>query len=103
MTVEEMDVRVGGRWRWIAHASDGNDAPFKGEYLEVARGLADEVLKNPPLSVRSTVRMRRYYMDRLSREVMFMGAPEKLYLSEDFGEAARAFTEKRKAAPFKGR
>ena len=35
MTVEEMDVRVGGRWRWIAHASDGNDAPFKGEYLEV--------------------------------------------------------------------
>ena len=75
----------------------------KGEYLEVARGLADEVLKNPPLSVRSTVRMRRYYMDRLSREVMFMGAPEKLYLSEDFGEAARAFTEKRKAAPFKGR
>jgi hypothetical protein len=47
--------------------------------------------------------MRRYYMDRLSREVMFMGAPEKLYLSEDFGEAARAFTEKRKAAPFKGR
>ena len=75
----------------------------KGRYLEVARGLADEVLKNPPLSVRSTVRMRRYYMDRLSREVMFMGAPEKLYLSEDFGEAARAFAEKRKPKPFKGR
>ena len=35
MTVEEMDVRVGGRWRWIAHSSDGGDAPFKGEYLEV--------------------------------------------------------------------
>jgi uncharacterized protein YndB with AHSA1/START domain len=34
MTVEEMDVRVGGRWRWVAHSSDG-DAPFKGEYLEV--------------------------------------------------------------------
>src|SRR5213075_553292 len=31
----------------------------QGKYLEVARGLADEVLKNPPLSVRSTVRMRR--------------------------------------------
>jgi enoyl-CoA hydratase/carnithine racemase len=75
----------------------------KGKYLEVARGLAEEVLKNPPLSVRSTVRMRRYYMDRLSREVMFMGAPEKLYLSEDFGEAARAFAEKRKPAKFKGR
>jgi uncharacterized protein YndB with AHSA1/START domain len=37
MTVEEMDVRVGGRWRWVAHSPDGDppDAPFKGEYLEV--------------------------------------------------------------------
>lgn len=35
MTVEEMDVRQGGRWRWIAHNPDGEDAPFKGEYLEV--------------------------------------------------------------------
>ena len=33
-TVEEMDVRVGGRWRWVAHAEDG-DAPFTGEYLEI--------------------------------------------------------------------
>src|ERR1700761_7402685 len=75
----------------------------KGKYLDVARELAAEVIRNPPLSVRSTVRMRRYYMDRLSREVMFMGAPEKLYLSEDFGEAARSFAEKRKPGKFKGR
>ena len=75
----------------------------KGKALELARGLADEVLKNPPLSVRSTVRMRRYYMDRMGREVMFMTAPEKLYLSEDFQEAARAFAEKRKPGRFKGR
>jgi uncharacterized protein YndB with AHSA1/START domain len=34
MTVEQMDVRVGGTWRWVAHTSDG-DAPFTGEYLEV--------------------------------------------------------------------
>ena len=34
MTVEQMDVRVGGRWRWIAQGSDG-DAPFTGEYLEI--------------------------------------------------------------------
>ena len=33
-TVEEMDVRVGGAWRWVSHSSDG-DAPFKGEYLEI--------------------------------------------------------------------
>jgi enoyl-CoA hydratase/carnithine racemase len=75
----------------------------KGKYLEVARELAAEVAKNPPLSVRSTVRLRRWYMDRMSREVMHMAAPERLYLTEDFQEAARAFTEKRKPARFKGR
>jgi enoyl-CoA hydratase/carnithine racemase len=75
----------------------------KGKYLDVARGLALEVAKNPPLSVRSTVRLRRWYMDRMSREVMHMAAPERLYLTEDFQEAARAFTEKRKPAKFKGR
>jgi len=75
----------------------------KGKYLDVARELAAEVAKNPPLSVRSTVRLRRWYMDRMSREVMQMAAPERLYLTEDFQEAARAFTEKRKPAKFKGR
>ena len=75
----------------------------KGKYLDVARELAAEVAKNPPLSVRSTVRLRRWYMDRMSREVMHMAAPERLYLSEDFQEAARAITEKRKPAKFKGR
>src|SRR4029078_6976923 len=75
----------------------------KGKYLDVARELAGEGIRTPPLSVRSTVRMRRYYMDRLSREVMFMGAPEKLYLSEDFGAAARACAERGNPAKCKGR
>ena len=34
MTVEQMDLRVGGRWRWVAHSSQG-DAPFTGEYLQI--------------------------------------------------------------------
>src|SRR6266513_483895 len=34
-TVEEMDVRVGGRWRWVNHTTGGEDVAFKGEYLEV--------------------------------------------------------------------
>jgi uncharacterized protein YndB with AHSA1/START domain len=34
-TVVEMDVRPGGRWRWINHTTGGESAPFKGEYLEV--------------------------------------------------------------------
>jgi enoyl-CoA hydratase/carnithine racemase len=75
----------------------------KGKYVDVAKELAAEVAKNPPLSVRSTVRLRRWYMDRMSREVMHMAAPERLYLTEDFQEAARAFTEKRKPGKFKGR
>ena len=75
----------------------------KGRHLEMARELAEEVIKNPPLSVRSTVRLRRWYMDRLSREIMHQTAPERLYLTEDFHEAAKAFTEKRKPAKFKGR
>jgi uncharacterized protein YndB with AHSA1/START domain len=34
-TVVEMDVRPGGRWRYINHTTGGEDVPFKGEYLEV--------------------------------------------------------------------
>jgi uncharacterized protein YndB with AHSA1/START domain len=33
--VEEMDVRPGGKWRFIQHTTGGEDVPFKGEYLEV--------------------------------------------------------------------
>lgn len=75
----------------------------KGECLTVATELAKEVCKNPPLSVRATVRTRRWYLDQLGREIMMQTAPLKLYLSEDFQEAARAFAEKRPAGPFKGR
>ena len=34
-TVVEMDVRPGGRWRYISRAPDRDDVPFMGEYLEV--------------------------------------------------------------------
>ncbi len=74
-----------------------------GEYLSAARELAREILNNPPLSVRATVRTRRWYMDALSREITMQAQPMKLYLTEDFQEAARAFVAKRPAGPFKGR
>jgi len=74
-----------------------------GTHLDVARELALEVCKNPPLSVRATVRTRRWFMQRQSAEINMMNEPLKLYLSEDFQEAAKAFTEKRKPGPFKGR
>jgi uncharacterized protein YndB with AHSA1/START domain len=34
-TVVEMDVRVGGKWRFISHAPDREDVSFHGEYLEI--------------------------------------------------------------------
>ena len=33
--VEEMDVRPGGKWRYINRASDREDVTFYGEFLEV--------------------------------------------------------------------
>jgi enoyl-CoA hydratase/carnithine racemase len=80
-----------------------NRVAAAGAHMDVARELARAVCQNPPLSVRATVRSRRWYMDQLGREIMMQSAPLKLYLSEDFQEAARAFAEKRKPGPFKGR
>jgi len=76
-------------------------APDK--HLDAARELAAAVVKNPPLSVRTTVRTRRWYLERATREAQFLAAPYKLYLTEDFAEAARAFAEKRPPRPFEGR
>jgi len=33
--VEEMDVRPGGKWRYVSVDGDGNEFAFYGEYLEV--------------------------------------------------------------------
>ena len=33
--VEEMDVRAGGKWRYVSRAADRDDIAFYGEYLEV--------------------------------------------------------------------
>ena len=34
-TVEEMDVRPGGKWRYVSRAPDREEVAFYGEYLEV--------------------------------------------------------------------
>jgi enoyl-CoA hydratase/carnithine racemase len=87
-----------------AHAAGiVNRVAAPGLHLETAYELAAAIAKNPPLSVRATVRTRRWHLDRLTREVAMQTAPLKLYLSEDFHEAARAFAEKRPPGPFKGR
>jgi uncharacterized protein YndB with AHSA1/START domain len=43
-TVAEMDVRPGGKWRYISRAPDRDDVSFFGEYLEI----------DPPKSFRWT-------------------------------------------------
>jgi uncharacterized protein YndB with AHSA1/START domain len=34
-TVEELDVRPGGRWRFVQQAPDGSTHPFTGEFREI--------------------------------------------------------------------
>jgi enoyl-CoA hydratase/carnithine racemase len=74
-----------------------------GEHLNVALQLAQSIARHPPLSVRSTVRSRRYFMDVFEREIAAQTDPMKLYLTEDFREAVRAHVEKREPGPFYGR
>lgn len=81
----------------------------KDTVMETARMLAVAVAANPPLvcvrhwSVRATVRARRWFLDRYTKEAAFQQAPMRLYLTEDFREAALAFKEKRKPRDFQGR
>jgi len=57
-TVVEMDVRPGGRWRWINHTTGGEDAAFKGEYLEVVppeRIVQTEIFDVPGFDDRAAI------------------------------------------------
>jgi enoyl-CoA hydratase/carnithine racemase len=105
--ITETGRGLGGSRHWGLLQSRGggiiNRLAPAGRYLNVAMELARDIVKLPPLSVRATVRTRRWYMDQLSREISMQTQPLKLYLTEDFQEAARAFAEKRPVRAFKGR
>ena len=34
-SVDKMDVRVGGEWRYVEKGTDGNEHPFRGVYTEI--------------------------------------------------------------------
>lgn len=87
-----------------AHAAGIVDrlAP-QGQGRAVALELAKQIAANPPLGVRATVRTRRWFMEKLEAEVHLYSRALNLTLTDDFAESARAFVEKRKAAPTKGR
>jgi len=74
----------------------------EGQHLEMARTRGGG-REEPAAPGRATVRTRPWYMEQLERKVIMQTVLLKLYLSEDFDEAARAFAGKRKPGPFEGR
>ncbi|WP_320670117.1 SRPBCC family protein [Patulibacter defluvii] len=51
MLVAEIDLRVGGRWRWVMRAGEGFEVGFHGEYLEIVpdqRLVHTEVFEGAP-------------------------------------------------------
>jgi enoyl-CoA hydratase/carnithine racemase len=75
----------------------------QGKHIEVARELAAAINANPPLAVRASVMQRRWQIEDNRREAVRYQGLNKLYLTEDFAEATRAFVEKRKPKAFKAR
>jgi uncharacterized protein YndB with AHSA1/START domain len=54
VTLVEIDLRVGGRWRYVMVASDGTEVGFHGEYREIVpneRLVATEVYEGLPEGV----------------------------------------------------
>jgi uncharacterized protein YndB with AHSA1/START domain len=54
MTVAEIDLRVGGRWRFVMVADDGSEVGFHGEYREIVpeeRIVSSEVYEGLPPGV----------------------------------------------------
>jgi uncharacterized protein YndB with AHSA1/START domain len=50
VTIAEIDLRVGGKWRWVMVASEGFEVAFHGEYQEIVpdeRLVSTEIYEIP--------------------------------------------------------
>jgi enoyl-CoA hydratase/carnithine racemase len=65
------------------------------QLLAAAERLAEEIITNPPLSVRANVRVSRWFARRMEEECTYYTGGLGLHLTEDFRESAQAFMEKR--------
>jgi hypothetical protein len=70
----------------------------KDKFLDVAISFAQAVAVHPPLSMRAIVRARRWFLDRYTKAAAFQKAPMRLYLTEDFREAALGLQREAQAA-----
>ena len=51
MTMVEIDLRVGGKWRYVMVADDGPEVAFHGNYLEIVpneRVVTTEIYEGAP-------------------------------------------------------
>ena len=68
----------------------------QADLITTAEGLAAQIIENPPLAVRTNVRMMRWFVAEMQRQTKVYTQGRALHLTEDFQESARAFVEKRK-------
>ncbi len=90
-TIHEMDVKPGGKWRFIMHGPDGTDYPNKIVFEEVVRPErlvfihSDDVEKDP-YQFRSVVTFREIgKKTEITMKMVFLTREARDYVVEKYG------------------